>query len=233
MSTDAVIGHEKNMVAKIYSSLLDFLFPPRCPICQAYVEEQGGWCEDCLRSAVDVRQIIMPEGSPLSKVWALGHYRGGLRDLIRKLKYRQKRSSLPYIMTFLVACRPYLSWLGKEPLLAVPVPLYIDKERQRGFNQAEMIFREWLEAEGVACTRIMERIRATRPMYELSRQERAENLVGAFALKEAAAQAVCGKSLLLLDDIMTTGSTLKACAEILKHYGAKSVEGIVLASDTF
>jgi ComF family protein len=113
--------------------------------------------------------------------------------------------------------------------LAVPVPLHKSKEKQRGFNQTELIFRDWLQTRGIVMQNVLLRTRATRPMYQLSAEERQHNLQGAFRVKEGTALA--GKRILLVDDIMTTGATLYACARELRQSGAASVTAIVLASD--
>ena len=167
----------------------------------------------------------------LADAWALGLYKDSLRDLIRHLKYQKQRSNLPYIASFLQAAAGEVQ--VKELLsgmdMAIAVPLYLAKEKQRGFNQAELIFGEFLTSQHIPMRRLLKRTRATRPMYELSEQERTENLKNAFAVTEA--KALEGKNILLVDDILTTGATMAECARVLKAAGAKSVRGLVLASD--
>ena len=209
---------------------MDFLYPPRCPKCNAYAKERGAWCPACLRETVCVQRLPLSAGLAgiMDAAWAMGRYRGALRDLIRGLKYRGRKGTLPYIRTFLQACGE----LGKvlpSSLLAVPVPLHSRKEKQRGFNQAEMIFRPWLEEQGIPMGRMLCRIRQTEAQYGLSPKERRENLKGAFAPAESA--EIRGKDILLTDDIMTTGATFRACAEVLKEAGARRIYGLVLASD--
>lgn len=222
----------------VCQALLDFIFPPHCPICGAYVETQGGFCPECLAGALDVRPLALPPDSPLAGAWALGHYRGGLAALIKRLKYKGQRSALPYFRTFLEACENKLPQ-GLHGILApgsgwllVPVPLHKDKEKQRGFNQAELIFHDWLAARGLSTQPLLRRCRPTRPMYELSAGERRQNLKGAFVLADEEAKQAAGKSgILLLDDIITTGSTLSECARVLRKAGAARVEALVVASD--
>ena len=167
----------------------------------------------------------------LADAWALGLYKDSLRDLIRHLKYQKQRSNLPYIASFLQAAEEevQVKELLNEMDMAIAVPLYPAKEKQRGFNQAELIFGEFLTSQHIPMRRLLKRTRATRPMYELSEQERTENLKNAFAVTEA--KALEGKNILLVDDILTTGATMAECARVLKAAGAKSVRGLVLASD--
>jgi ComF family protein len=167
----------------------------------------------------------------IADAWALGVYKDSLRDLIRHLKYQGQRSNLAYIEQFLqvageqAAVRKFLSGID----LAVPVPLYPAKEKQRGFNQAELIFCRFLTNQHIPLRRLLLRTRATRPMYELSGRERAENLKNAFAVADK--QVLQGKNILLVDDILTTGATMAECARALRAAGACSVQMLVLASD--
>lgn len=220
-------------MVKLWETFMDFLFPPHCPLCHAYVENKGGWCPQCLDQALAPHRLPLsvPMQAFLADAWALGLYKGGLRDLIRHLKYQRRRSNLPYIESFLAEAG---EWQQVKALLAgvdlaVAVPLYPAKEKQRGFNQAELIFGEFLTGQNIPLKRLLERTRATRPMYELSERERAANLKNAFTVTEA--KTLQGKNILLVDDIFTTGSTMTECAHVLMKAGAKSVHGLVLASD--
>ena len=222
------------MLSNLWETLLDFLFPPHCPRCGAYVERRGGWCPACLQQTALWRQLALPSQSPLTAAWAVGHYRGGLRDLIRGLKYHGRRASLPYIRSVLATVPA--GWFGRltgtaaaASWLAVPVPLFPAKERQRGFNQTELIFREWALSKGMSWQRALVRSRSTTPQFGLGADERIKNLSGAFCLSECA--DVRGKCLLLVDDICTTGTTLRECAKVLRKGGAEKIFGLVLSSD--
>ena len=220
-------------VVNLWEMLLDFIFPPHCPLCHAYVEKRGHWCPQCLVKALQPHHLPLsvPMQAVLAEAWALGVYKGSLRDLIRHLKYQGKRSNLPYMKSLLSAAgemsdmRDLLSGID----LAVPVPLHPQKEKQRGFNQAALIFGAFVMEQHIPMQRLLTRTRATRPMYELSERERADNLKNAFAVIEA--KTLQGKNVLLVDDIFTTGSTMMECARVLKQAGACSVIGLVMASD--
>lgn len=200
----------------VIQSVLDFLFPPSCPVCRAYVEQLGDWCPACMKEAQQPHAILLPALSQrfIGAVWALGIYRGGLRSLIHALKYRKKRSALPCIASFLQAS----SFVLPEGVdVAVPVPLHEARYRQRGFNQVELIFGEWLSAHGITMEQALVRTRKTEPLYKMARQERRKSLQGAFSLASGA--DVRGKHILLLDDILTTGATLSGCAAVLCSRG--------------
>lgn len=210
---------------------LNFLFPPKCPVCQAYVRDRGGWCEECLRSAADVRRLPMDAEtvSVLDEVWAMGKYHDGLRPLLVPLKFHGKRDRLPYLYTFVETTGNKLADILRLTSAAVPVPLHEERERTRGFNQTELIFREWVLSKGLSWQRALLRARSTTPQFGLGADERRKNLSGAFQLSERV--DVHGKCLLLVDDICTTGTTLRECAEVLRGGGAEKIIGLVLSSD--
>lgn len=132
----------------LWQMLVDFVFPPHCPVCHAYVEHLGAWCPDCMAAAQKPHVILLPAAmQPLiGTAWALGRYHGGLRSLIHALKYKKKRSALPCIATFL---RESDFVLPTAIDMAVPVPLHEARYRERGFNQVELIFGAWLEGQGL------------------------------------------------------------------------------------
>lgn len=212
------------------SLLMDFLFSPRCPNCHIYVEQRGVFCDACARRLTGLRVIARPaDAAPyIAGIRALGHYREGVRNLLRDLKYRREKSVLPYLRGMLAAGEDVLARLPL-PLVAVPVPLAPRRARERGFNQAALIFAPWLAAHGISMESLLIRSRETAPLYAFSKEERQRELRGAFARAEGA--RVEGRNVLLVDDIMTTGTTLIECARTLKRAGAASVYAIVLASE--
>ena len=218
------------MFKSAVEAVLNFIFPAHCPACGAQMETRGAWCHTCLTQTVAVSRLSSAESSScLTAVWSLGHYSGTLRDMILSLKYHRKLSVLPYIVTFLAATENYLPPQISSAQLVVPVPLHTSREKERGFNQVELIFRPWLTAKGLTWENALRRTKATCPQFELTASERRQNLRGVFACVEP--MAISGQNILLVDDITTTGTTLGECAQALKFAGAKNVSALVLASD--
>ena len=222
----------KGLLAALWNAFGCFLFPPRCPACGGFVEERGGWCPDCLARTLAPRRLAIRVADRrfVDSAWALGRYHETLRRLILPLKYQGHQDRLPYIRTFLAAARSRMPEAIAPPGLAVPVPLHRDKEASRGFNQAELIFRDWLTAEGWIWQRALVRVCATLPQYRLDSAARAANLKGAFALAEGV--FLEGLPILLVDDIFTSGVTTREAARLLKKAGAARVDVLVLASDS-
>ena len=214
----------------VFRAFLNFLFPPRCPSCSAYVERRGIFCAGCTQRLIGLHALACTGETQkyLDGIWAFAHYRAGVRDLLRTLKYRRQKSALPALHTILTMGEAALAPLPR-PLVAVPVPLAPQRMRERGFNQAEEIFAPWLAAHGIALRPMLVRTRETAPLYERTRTERQRELRGAFALAVDADPA--GRDVLLVDDIMTTGTTLTVCAQVLKRAGARRVYAFVLASE--
>lgn len=218
--------------ANLRRALLSFLFPAHCPACGAYVEERGGWCAACLSCTVRLHRLALPGKNPaaLDAAWAVGSYDGPLGELVRALKYRKKRAVLPQIGAALRTA-DLQTEIGEFDF-AVPVPLHAAREKERGFNQAVLLYLSWLGEAGIPLAPVLVRGRKTRPQYGLGEEERLANVRGAFLLAAGVQPAqLSGKRILLLDDIMTTGATLTACAAVLKEAGAGRVAALVLASD--
>ena len=221
----------KKILQEIIAAVGDFIYPPHCPLCSERVEERGFWCTDCLTAAVNPREMrLMPhQREVLSAAYAIANYRGGMRELIRRLKYNGQLNTLPYITTVLKTAQPLLKEAIKGAEVAVPVPLYAEKERQRGFNQAELIFRRWLAEQNLTWARALTRTKATPPLFNLNLQERQAALEEVFAVQNVV--AVKGRHVLLTDDIMTTGTTLYESAAALRAAGAVRITALALASD--
>jgi len=109
----------------------------------------------------------------------------------------------------------------------VPVPLHPARRRERGFNQAELLARSLSRLTGLPVMLVLERVRYTTTQTAFDRTERMENLRNAFRLRPA--RNVRGSRVLLVDDVLTTGSTLSECARVLKESGASSVHAATAA----
>ena len=168
----------------------------------------------------------------LSEAWAFGLYHGALRELLLPLKFRQRRDGLAAIHSFLSAAGEVLPRADWMPGIVVPVPLFAKKEKERGGNQTEMIFCDWLADQGWTWRKALVRTRATIPQYGLSATQRVDNIKGAFSLADDfRKEEIEGKSVLLVDDIFTTGATLAECARVLRKAGAAKAVAWTLASD--
>lgn len=201
-----------------------FLYPPRCPGCGRPVKRHGTWCSLCFQSVWHPRIIDGSRRNHLDGCYALTDYRGCIRRVLQQIKYERK-------FQYEAACLYLLSrfpWMRDIQLdIAVPVPLSLIRLQKRGYNQSEFIFRSWAETFTV-WSDALQRRRATQSQWTLSRPERAKNVADGFSVKYGV--RIQGKSILLVDDIYTTGATMESCAHALKKIGAARVTGLVIAS---
>lgn len=158
-----------------------------------------------------------------AKATAFGAYDGELRELIHLLKYEQVLPAAGVLGEMLADGIRKLEITG--PVLMVAVPLHSSKRRQRRFNQAELIARAALKTLGSndfeLATRVLVRVKPTVSQIGLTRPQRRENMRGAFQVVHP--NKLKGSSILLVDDVLTTGTTASECARVLRKAGAEQV----------
>ncbi len=217
-------------------AVADLLFPPRClgcgdlgsffcPACLAATPRlDDPLCPGCGMTVDPDYPVCRCRRQALLYVRAAGTYDNPLRAAIHRFKYGGRRAAEHDLGRVLDrAVGPFVSM---NPIL-VPVPLHPRRQRQRGYNQAALLAR----AVGAGyhmptAESVLRRVKPTPPQVGLSAEERARNIQGAFA---ADAASCAGKDFLLVDDVCTTGATLRAAAEALRRSGARRVYAAVLA----
>jgi ComF family protein len=156
---------------------------------------------------------------------AYGSYDGGLRELIHLLKYERVRPAANVLGRMLADVIRELGPSFGGDVAMVPVPLHRSKQRQREFNQTELIAQaalKLLPAGSVLLdSSMLQRRRATQSQIGLSSHQRRENLRGAFMVSRPI--DVKGQTILLVDDVFTTGTTVSECARVLRRAGASKV----------
>jgi ComF family protein len=156
--------------------------------------------------------------------YCYGSYEGALRELIHLYKYGRVRTLAKPLGDLLAAALP-----REERFDAVTaVPLHWRRQWQRGFNQSELLARATAARYGIPLVRALGRVRATATQAGLSNTRRRQNVDTAFACRRGA-RGLAGKRILLIDDVLTTGSTAAACARVLKRAGAARVALLAVA----
>ena len=196
------------------SSLLNAVFPARCPLCGAYLTVEIGICESCL-SRIEAPQL---EGNLLH----LGNYHGTLEKAAMALKFAKNRSVAVPLADLLAAGIRNASWQADA---LVPLPLHFTRARERTYNQAETIARALGTALNVPVLNALERTRDTQRQARLQKRDREANIKGAFK----AVNPVTGLELLLVDDVYTSGATVTEATFALLSAGAKRVRVVTLA----
>lgn len=211
------------------SAILDLLYPPKCPVCKAGVQVHGQWCSACLTQVLAVREINLAAHRiyDLDTCMVLCDYVQGAKKVIQGIKFQGDLKYIACLHWLLDRYLPLQRFDGIECVL--PVPLHRDRLQIRGYNQSEKIFREWmLEKRYSWIADALIRCRATEPLWDLPLLERRRNIKRAFQVVRP--EVVNGKTVLLVDDIFTSGTTMNECAKVLKQAGAAIVRGLAIAS---
>jgi ComF family protein len=190
---------------------------PSCELCAMPLTEHGAPCPHCLGKG----------HSPFERIVALGLFRDPLKNAIHHAKY-SRRWPLAEQLAARVLEQDRAQALLFETDVLVPVPLHRRRQVERGYNQADVIAR-WLGRRcKIKVTTPGVRLRDTASQTEMSsRTKRAENMRDAFGLTRP--RDVCGKHVVLVDDVMTTGATLVSFARVIKPAKPASISAMVLA----
>lgn len=224
-------------MATFWELLLNFFFPLQCVNCGRLLaaDNKDRICRDCLSRIIYLNQPIDIKLS-LDRIWSVAVYDGVLKELIHQFKYKEKKYLANPLGKLLV---DFVEKYLKEERFdyIVPIPLEKARQKKRGYNQAELLARILGEAvDKPILTNLVERRKKTKPQFGLNREERFENLSGAFEISKSGEQnisTIAGRTVLLLDDLATTGATLDECARALKEAGVSEVYGLVLAHGIF
>jgi ComF family protein len=220
-------------VRSVATRALDAALPANCLGCGV---EGAPICPRC-EPALDAR-LTRPAGVPIGLPGELpepllqlewcASFHGVTRDALHAIKYSgEQRLAEP--LGRAVARR----WaaVGVGATLVTNAPVHADRAKQRGYDQAELIGRVAARHLDLPFVPLLRRARATIAQFDLDRRDRARNVRGAFALKPGLEQHIRGSWVLLVDDVVTTGSTLAACAAALEAAGALGVSAVTVARE--
>jgi ComF family protein len=217
------------VLAAYWNAFIDIVYPPKCPACKTLVQEHGAWCSQCLSEILAVREINISEHhlKYLASCRAICEYSSGLKRLIHDMKFRQQKRYAVYLRWLL------LNYVYSDYFInidyVIPVPLHSDRLKERGYDQTEVIFKTWAEKQKMLwMSNVLVRSKYTVPQWKLPLAERKQNIKGAFLVTRP--DMVLNKTILLVDDIFTTGITLEECAKVLKQAGASNVCALAIAS---
>lgn len=226
---------------RVYCWLGDVLFPPRClgcrrfgnwicPHCESRIETiKTPICYKCQRLSADFRicstcRQIHPA---LNRIIVYSYWQSPLKEIVYGLKYHRVRPAINILGNWLADVA--VNFCADTDLLIVPVPLHRRRLWERGFNQAELLAQNVAGRLRQPVARIIMRQKYTKPQFGLKKPERLSNIKGAFKIALKYQAILTGKTILLVDDLVTTGATLGECAKVLKQNGAREVWGLVLA----
>ena len=212
----------------ITERLLDILYPPRCPFCGRvlrYYERYS--CGKCRASLPYVpRDAQRREINNIDLCLSAFEYRDSVRESLHRYKFSSCRS---YGRDYAQFMADEISRWGISCDVITWVPISRKRLRERGYDQSEIIARELGRIFGVKCEKLLDKTVNNRAQSSTgSAEERRRNTAGVYARHKGA--EMDGKSVLIIDDIVTTGSTLSECASVLKASGAKRIYAAAAAS---
>lgn len=229
----------------LFNSLVDLAIPLRCIKCGTILGDKEGLCPICwphipfiskpfcaccglpFEFDIDEDALCGPcsyERPLYTTARSVFAYTEGSRDLILKFKHMDALSSVPL----------FAHWMARsmgemEGALCLPVPLHWTRLFMRTYNQAALLAREIARLKGWMYTpSLLVRKRRTSSQGYLSKKDRIKNVERAFAVPEIRKRHVVGKTIILVDDVFTTGATLNACSKVLLKAGAESVHALTL-----
>lgn len=226
-----------------YDRLLPLLYPRHCPVCGSVLPYGNYICEKCAPELPYVREpVCLSCGKPVAsseqeycydcRIFpkrfragrALFIYNDKTRPAMTAFKYKNRRVLSPFFAREICArhAGTILRW---KPDLLVPVPIHKNKRRLRGYNQAALLAQDLSALLHIpCCSNLLLRCIDTPPQKALRPQARLNNLLDAFTINPACQKQLAGVStVLLIDDIYTTGATMEICTRILHAAGVKNV----------
>ncbi len=223
------------------------VFPWECPLCggsasaspfceSCRAELMGAATEACARCAMPLGPWANQEGGcsecrgrPLGfdAAIALGPYQGPVGTLCLRLKHERDAWLAPWLVDLLIEAREELRQMPSDAWV-VPIPLHWRRRWERGYNQADALAAGLAQRLSLRRAQPLKRILATPRLAQAGRTERAQVMHDAFRTGKRAARAITGRTVLLVDDILTTGATCGAAARALKRAGARQVDVLSL-----
>ena len=231
-----------------FRGVVSLFYPTACAVCTQPLEPGQNLCLKCRESAP---RLLPPfcakcsqpfagaisdsfvcancEGRTLHFDAAVSCYRsrGAVRKIMHDFKYGRQLHLRHLIGRWLIETLADPRLAGRRFDCIVPVPLHTARKRERGFNQAELLALQLRRHSSIPVRDLLQRVRYTTTQTQFDRDERMQNLKGAFRLRQGC--DVQGWRVLLVDDVLTTGSTLSECASVLKKAGAISVHAATAA----
>ncbi len=217
---------------KIWGVFLDIFFPPLCLGCRKYLnttqEKNDFLCSACFNGIETYKTVFQTD--PHFTLMAVGSYEDrALKNLIHYFKYEgflKARQPLEIIMVKYLEANPLVRQLPADTVI-IPIPLHPSRLRKRGFNQAQLISEILSQRLNLPVTnKLLGRTRNTEAQIKVpNKEEREENIRGAFKFLGNR----CPENVILVDDIYTSGATMKEAIKVLRRAGAKNITAFVIA----
>ncbi len=232
-------------------AILDILFPKRCINCKKFGDyvcadcftrfsfDSGSMCLVCGNGSIDGLTHPICRGKYVIDGAFCGFsYKGITKRAIYVLKYQPFLFDIAGMLSellyeSLIQQEQFIKFLQKGSIIFVPIPLSSKKLRARGYNQAKLLAEKLGKKFSIGVEEVLERTFDTKPQFNLKREERRENVKGAFTINNDKLLMIKkeDKTIFLVDDVLTTGSTLLESANVIKRNGIEKAYGLCFARD--
>ena len=222
----------KDALIFLWEKIESILFPPLCYICGK--RGKNIICERCSRNLGSLAKYKIEQHDAdidyFSHHIYLFDYTGMIRKLLLDFKFHDKAYLCEIFVKFLLKNKKIGGFLKNYDII-IPDPIHKKRQKERGYNQSLLIASKWEKEETRISVEdnILLKTKHTKPQSTLSREERIENAKQVYEIQNA--EKIKEKDIILLDDIYTTGSTVRECAKILKENGARSIVVVTIAKD--
>ena len=201
-----------------FENLLDWIYKKRCYFCKSS-KESSRMCSKCFEE-LDYLPIEVNRNYKDINIYCAGVYSKNLQKMIRGLKYHNQKDLAYFCAKFMYQYWEKLNIEGEFQI--IPVPMHEKRLRKRKYNHMELVAQEFAQITGFEVnTKLIKRIKDTKPQYNLNKAQRMENLSKAFAVEES--NLLPNKKVLIIDDICTTGSTFEEMINVLYDAGIKDI----------
>ncbi len=204
----------------LFNKFLDFVFPEYCEYCNKMLSyPQKVLCKNCLNTAVRKKLHILDEEiGKIKKTWYVGNY-DTLNKFVLEAKLNYRKNVLVFFLKFIKSRIINLNEIYSDVDIVIPVPIRKNKLKERRFNQAEIIGE--ILFENKLQKNVLSKIKETKEQKHLSKEEREKNLKNCFKINDK--EKIKNKKILLIDDVITTGSTIREISTLLIENGSVEV----------
>ena len=208
----------RKLIKIIYKSILEIIYPIEnyCIICNE--NEYKGICDICKSKITRIKNCD-------EDIISYGYYGGVIKDLILKFKYKNNFTAGDILSQFLEEY--ILENIDYKQFIITYIPMTKKAKRKRGFNQCEYIAKKIADSLDIRCEKMLIKVKNTQEQKRLRKDERKQNISGSFDIVKNI--NLENKKIILIDDVTTTGFTIKEAYNVLKKYGAKEIKLLTLA----
>lgn len=204
-------------------TILDYICPQKCIYCNKTGEII---CEKCLEQIYDTHIFKKVNNNVFDYVFCGSNYNNIIRTQIHSFKFHEKAYLYKYFIRICLRNKQIIDFLKQFDYITY-VPMHYKKERKRGYNQSKLLAKELGIKLNIKVKKYLKKVKENKVQSLLNQKERIENVKNVYKIKKS--RYLNNKKIILVDDIFTTGSTIKECSKILKENGANIICVFVVA----